>query len=231
MDGCLKGIVEKDRFGTLRVGRQGFWGVTWPSPAPRSLRCEVLARCLTKTARTGWEVKRKESKYCPTLTQRWVERSSSFELMKKRRIHCFDACGEQGHGRTLKSSLAFEGVCVSILKPWVMTNTHRLSIHTDCGHWGTTPRNILAAECTNNYQHVPPVMTVCVMGDTNIGTVISQVLKLAMTRSRMLFLPKQRGRHLLALPRHSQSMSKVPPLFDTAVCCFWIKGGEEEEER
>lgn len=83
-----------------------------------------------------------------------------------------------------------------------------------------TPRNILTVECTDNYKHVPPVMTVCVMGDINIGTEISQALKLALTRSRMLFLPKQRGRHLLALPRHSQSMSKVPPLFDTAVCCY-----------
>lgn len=83
-----------------------------------------------------------------------------------------------------------------------------------------TPRNILTVECTDNYKRVPPVMTVCVMGDINIGTEISQALKLALTRSRMLFLPKQRGRHLLALPRHSQSMSKVPPLFDTAVCCY-----------
>lgn len=82
------------------------------------------------------------------------------------------------------------------------------------------PQDNLTAECTHNYKDVPPVMTVCVMEDINIGTMISQALKLAMTRSRMLFLPKQKGRHLLALPRHFQSMSKVPPLFDTAVCCY-----------
>lgn len=66
-------------------------------------------------------------------------------------------------------------------------------------------------------------MIVCIMEDTNINAVISRVLKLAVTRSKMPFLPKQRGRHLLALPRHSQSMSKVLPLFDTAVCCCWTQ--------
>lgn len=106
--------------------------------------------------------------------------------------------------------------------------THTAASHEWVDTAGVTPRNILSAECTNNYKHVPPVMTVCVMGDTNIGAVISQALKLAMTRSRMLFLPKQRGRHLLALPRHSQSMSKDPPLFDTAVCRYWIWSGVEE---
>lgn len=81
-------------------------------------------------------------------------------------------------------------------------------------------------EMTSEYQQLqeptplpPPIMIVCIMEDTNINTVINQALKLAATRSRMPFLPKQRGRHLLALPRHSQSMSKVLPLFDTAVCC------------
>lgn len=81
-------------------------------------------------------------------------------------------------------------------------------------------------EMTSEYQQLqepaplpPPIMIVCIMEDTNINTVINQALKLAVTRSRMPFLPKQRGRHLLALPRHSQSMSKVLPLFDTAVCC------------
>lgn len=78
----------------------------------------------------------------------------------------------------------------------------------------------------------PPIMIVCIMEDANINTVINQALKLAVTRSRMPFLPKQRGRHLLALPRHSQSMSKVLPLFDTAVCCRCrcrrARGAEEE---
>lgn len=81
-----------------------------------------------------------------------------------------------------------------------------------------TPMSIQTVECTHNYKDVPPVMTACVMKDINIGAVISQALKLAMTRSRMLFVPKQRERHLLALPRHSQSMSKVPPVFGAAVC-------------
>lgn len=82
-----------------------------------------------------------------------------------------------------------------------------------------------------NYKHVPAVMTVCVMKDTNIGTVISQALKLAMTRSRMLFVPKQRERHLLALPRHSQSMSKVPPVLGTAVCGCWVWSENDEKQK
>lgn len=88
-----------------------------------------------------------------------------------------------------------------------------------------THRNISWVTC-------PPrsVMIVCIMQDTNINAVISWVLKLALTRSRMPFLPKQRGRHLLALPRHFQSTSKVLPLFDTAVCCCrcWTRSAEEE---
>lgn len=94
-----------------------------------------------------------------------------------------------------------------------------------------TPTNFLTAACTHNYKHVRPVMKVCVMKHINIGTVISQALKLAMTRSRMLFVPKQRGRHLLALPCHSQSMSKVPLLFGTAVCCYCIRRSDDEEKK
>lgn len=78
-------------------------------------------------------------------------------------------------------------------------------------HWGmhTTPRNILTAQCTHNYKHVPPVMTVCVMGDINIGSVISQALKLAMTRSRMAFLPKTSACIASSLPVNVKSSSAV----------------------
>lgn len=111
------------------------------------------------------------------------------------------------------------------LRGQIYTHTHtHYPLNTE---WvdaaSSTPRNILSEECGGNYKHVPPVMAVCVMGDTNIGAAISWALKLAVTRSRMLFLPKQRRRHLLALPRHSESMSKVPPLFDTAVCRSWTR--------
>lgn len=93
-------------------------------------------------------------------------------------------------------------------------------------------RNILAAKRTHNYELVPSITTARVIEDINIGAVISRALKLAVTRSKMLFVPKQRGRHLLALPRHSQSMSKVPPLFGTAVCCFyWIRSSEMMEAK
>lgn len=116
-------------------------------------------------------------------------------------------------------------------RTWSAHNAAASHQRTHAEVWTWPLGTSTTSERTHNYKHVPPVMTVCVMGDINIGAVISQALKLAMTRSRMLFLPKQRGRHLLALPRHSQSMSKVPSLFDTAVCCYWIRSREEEMRR
>lgn len=90
---------------------------------------------------------------------------------------------------------------------------------------------VLSAECTRNYTYVPPVMTVCVMGDINIGAVISQALKLATTRSRMLFLPKQSEEkdiclHSLVTPSqcqkfpHCLTQLSAATESDVCVCVF-----------
>lgn len=109
----------------------------------------------------------------------------------------------------LKSSQnhAFEEVCVCTKSMcydkhiYTLSSTHRFvhNTHTLQQHLRSErapryahdpPRNIPTAECTHNYKHVPPVMTVCVMGDINIGAVISPSPKISHDKVKDAVSPK-----------------------------------------